>query len=178
MTLRWHWTPGSGGLLALVPDSVLESWRLGAAGRAIQLPPDAAAIKVLHLTCLSSRSMECLVGVLDPLVVLPQLPAIERLAFEPFVYVAERGPHPEKDLPLVTEPRRTGFLAVDPVVQAHCHAVLRAAVSELDRASRSCGGPPFPHPEPERFFHLSVWNNRNGAPRRSIGDIRAADRIR
>lgn len=176
MTLHWHWVPGAGGLLALVPDSLLGSRLRGDV--ALSMPPSAVAVQPLHLTCLASRSMASLVDVLDPQTVLPTLPQIERLGFEPTVFVAERGPHPDKDPPQVTAPRRTGFLVADAASQAHCHAVLRAVVTALDQASRAQGGPPFLHPEPQRFFHLSVWNNRGGAPRRSIGDIGRDDCIR
>ncbi|MBO84973.1 MAG: hypothetical protein CL927_06415 [Deltaproteobacteria bacterium] len=176
MIVRWHWIPHSGGLLALVPDSILESVHQGGVALPIRVPSGAAVVRPLHLTFLSSASMAPLAGMVDPQAVLPQLPAIERIAFEPIVHVAERGPHPEKDLPLVTKPRRTGFLAVESTAQAQCHAVLCTVVAVLDRASRSYGGPSFAHPEPDRFFHLSVWNNRNGDTRGSIGNIRSSDR--
>ena len=176
MKLYWHWIPGAGGLLALVPVSVLDPWYRGDSALDIGGPPGAAPVRPLHLTALTGRSMAPLVGILDPAVLLDQLPRFDLPTFEPSVYVATRGPHPEKDLPHVIRPRQTGFLAVDAAGQAHCQGVLQAVVRRLDRASQAVGGPPFSHPEPRRFFHLSIWNNRNGEARRSIGDIQAADR--
>ena len=176
MKLHWHWTPGAGGLLALVPASALDAAGRGGVTLAIPVPPAAAPVRPLHLTVLASRSMAPLVGLLDPAILLPQLPPIELPDFDPKVYVAKRGPHPDKDLPHESRPRHTGFLAVDDAGQAHWHAVLQDVVRRLDHASRAAGGPPFAHPEPKRFFHLSVWNNRKGDARRSIGDIQASDR--
>lgn len=170
MKLAWHWTPGAGGLLALVPDSVVSA----TLGRGLVLPAGAAPVRPLHLTCLASRSMQPLVGVVGP-EVLSTLPGLELPPLVPRVEVAERGPHPLKDPPGTDTPRRTGFLAVSPEGQLRCRAVLRRVVDQLDRASRAAGGPAFPHPEPDRFFHLSVWNNRGGRAMRSIGDIGPPD---
>jgi len=161
--LEWHWTPGAGGLMAIVPARLVEEWLPQS------IPAGCTPVRPLHLTCLRSGSMAPLVGVLDSVPVLPQLP-VPVLHRE--VHIAQRSAHPLKD-PAGSEMRRTGFLAV--ANQAECHAVMRDVVSILDAASRSAGGPHFPHPEPERFFHLSVWNNRGGDAMRSIGDIRASD---
>jgi hypothetical protein len=176
MKLPWHWSPGAGGLVALVPVSALDAWGQGDAALDIVVPPDAALVRPLHLTALASLSMAPLIGRLDPAVVMAQLPRLDLPAFEPAVYVARRGPHPTKDLPDVVRSRHTGFLAVDAAGQLHCRAVLQAVVAWIDHASQAVGGPAFPHPEPNRFFHLSVWNNRNGEGWRSIGDIQATDR--
>lgn len=119
--------------------------------------------------------MAPLVGVLDPTVVLPTLPQLAVPTFRSAVHVATRGPHPVKDPPDCRRPRRTGFLVLTPRDQAACAATMRQVVDALDRASRAAGAGPFPHPEPDRFFHLSVWNNRGGDAMRSIGDIGPAD---
>jgi|GEM_PF-4228260 len=166
--LDWHWTPGAGGLLALVPPHVLE-------GRGVVVPEGAAAVRPLHLTCLASRSMAPLVGTLDPAEVLPRLPRMPLPDFVAGVETAHRPPHPVKDPPGTRTSRETGFLAATPDSQLTCHAVLREVVRILALSSQACGGPDFPHPEPDRFFHLSVWNNRGGDAMRSIGDICAAD---
>ncbi len=175
MNLAWHWTPGAGGLLALVPASVVEAGHRGAVVPAIRIPDGCAPVRPLHFTCLSSRSMAPLVGLLDAPQVIESLPELALPPLHPGVHVATRAPHPIKDPTDCTIPRRTGFLAVAPAGQQACHAILREVVRCLDRASRRAGGPPFLHPEPDRFFHLSVWNNRGGESMRSIGDICAAD---
>jgi len=161
--LSWHWTPGAGGLLAMVPVDLVEDTLPQ------EVPVDGAPVRPLHLTCLRSVSMAPLLGVLDR---LPALPAPPPPRFHPTVHVAVRPPHPVKD-PADAPFRRTGFLAV--ANQEEWAALVEHVVRQLDLASRAAGGPPFPHPERDRFFHLSVWNNRGGDAMRSIGDIQASD---
>ena len=161
--LSWHWTPGAGGLLAVMEVAMV------AEQLPQSMPSDCHPVRPLHLTCLRGQSMAPLVGRLPE---LPALPGLPLPTFDPTVWVAHRPPHPVKDSPGAPS-RRTGFLAVRN--QSDCRAVVAEVVRRLDAASRALGGPAFPHPEPERFFHLSVWNNRGGDPMRSIGDIQAAD---
>ncbi len=133
------------------------------------IPAGFAPVRPLHLTFLRRKSMEPLVSVLD---CAPALPLLPMPVLHRDVHVAQRSPHPQRD-PAGSGMRRTGFLAV--VNQDAYHAVMRDAVALLDAASRRAGGPAFPPPEADRFFHVSVWNNRGGDAKRSIGDIRAAD---
>lgn len=112
--------------------------------------------------------MAPLLGHLTP-AVLDALPPFPLPVFAPGLFLAERPPHPDKDPPTEQRPRRTWFRRV--ASQDRCHAVLEAIVDEL----RAASGQPFPHPEADRFFHLSCWNNRGGEGRRSIGDIGPGD---
>ena len=170
MPLRWHWVPGAGGLLALVPPH-----RLAVGDRGVVLPTGATPVQPLHLTCLRSASMAPLVGLLDPGELVDALPPMPMPELHPTVWVAHRPPHPTKDAVDCTLPRRTGFLAATPSGQRRCQVVLEEVVHHIDRACRRAGAGPFPHPEPQRFFHISVWNNRGGDSHRSIGDICAED---
>lgn len=168
--LTWHWTPGSGGLVAEVPQPAIAQVPLPPT-----CPPGTAAVRPLHLTALRRASMAPLEDVLGPNAQhwLSLLPSLALPTFSPTVHEAVRPPHPTKDPADCTIPRRTGFLV--PRDQATLHATLAAVVVALERASLKAGGPAFPHPEPERFFHLSVWNNRGGDAWRSIGDIHEGD---
>jgi hypothetical protein len=168
-TLPLDWTPGDGGLLALVSPQLVPT--IMAEG----LPTDARAVQPLHLTLLRSVSMLPLVSVLGPVwgQVRASLAAIPAPRLAARVHMASRPPHPTRDPAGTTQDRHTWFvLPVDP-------EPLRAAVSEivraLDAASRARGGPAFPHPEPGRLFHVSLFNDRGGDARRSIGDIHAGD---
>jgi hypothetical protein len=168
-TLQLSWTPGRGGLVAelppgLVPTVMAEG--LGAGARVVQ---------PLHVTLLRTASMAPLVPVLGPAWpelrgALPAFPAPHLLSQ---LHRAERPPHPEKDPPGATAPRTTWFLV--PADPAPLRAALADIVAALDAASRARGGPTFPHPEPERFFHVSLFNDRGGDARRSIGDIGPGD---
>lgn len=163
--LRLHWTPGRGGLLARVPPSCVPP--LSPALRA-RLPPEARPIDDPHITLLRGASMAPLVGVLDA-GITARLPPPPLPRFSAVLHRATRGPHPTKDPPGSALPRTTWFRAV--VEQDRCHAVLAEIVAMLAAESAR----PFPHPEPDRFFHLSCWNDRGGDGMRSIGDIGPGD---
>ncbi len=168
-TLRW--VPGRGGLLA----SVRPEW-VGAPDPG-RLSPDAIPIPrdALHVTLLSTDAMSPLVDTLGP--AWPSLRAglscPPRPRFDGHLHRAERPPHPRKDPPEEARPRRTWFLAV--ADQGAWRRALAQIVTELSRASIERGGQAFAHPESDRFFHLSLFNNREGDPARSIGDISIDD---
>lgn len=168
-TLPLDWTPGDGGLLALVSPYLLPTIK------AVGLPAGARAVRPLHLTLLRSASMAPLVPVLGPVwgevrATLPPLPAPR---FSARLHIACRGPHPTKDPKGSLRERHTWF--VTPVDAHALREAVGGIVCALDAASRARGGPVFPHPEPGRFFHLSVFNDRGGDARRSIGDIASSD---
>ncbi len=162
-----HWTPGAGGLLATLPAPrpILHGRR----------PPDSAPVTPLHLTLLCSASMAPLADTLAPQwqTLRQTLPPLPALVLDPPHPHAPPPPHPTNEPPDDTRPRVTWFLAA--AHQAALHRSLAAIVARLDAADRRSGGPGLSHPEPDRFFHLSMRNNRGGDPRRSIGDIAAAD---
>ncbi len=169
-TMELAWTPGAGGLLGLVPVSALPT--------VIEedLPLAARPVRPLHVTLLRSASMAPLVECLGPDwdAIRETLPPVPLPRLSGRLRKAQRPPHPDKDPPGETRPRRTWFLAArEP---AALQAALGAVVRALDAASRARGGPPFPHPEPDRFFHVSLFNDRGGDPTRSIGDIGPRDR--
>lgn len=168
--MELEWTPGAGGLLALVPLAALPTIRHA------ELAPTAAPVQPLHVTLLASASMAPLVDVLgvDWATVRESLPPVPLPPLDGHLRCARRPPHPTKDPPGETRPRHTWFLTVSE--PGPLRTAVAAVVRALDAASRARGGPPFPHPEPERFFHVSVFNDREGDPRRSIGDIGPADR--
>ena len=66
--LSWHWTPGAGGLLALVEVAEV------AEHLPQSMPSDGHPVRPLHLTCLRGQSMAPLVGLLPELPELPELP--------------------------------------------------------------------------------------------------------
>ena len=165
--LHLDWTPGKGGLVAELPTDV--------ALPDLEPPadPDARPVQRLHVTLLARASMAPLVPVLGPswARLRPTLPAIGLPRFVGPLRRATRAPHPTKDLPAVTRDRITWFITVQN--PQPLRSALAALVRALDAESQSRGGPAFPHPEPDRFFHVSLYNNRGGDPHRSIGDIRA-----
>lgn len=165
MHLPYAWHPGRGGLLVLVPPACVP---IPTAAERADLPPEAAPVIVPHLTLLRGASMAPLLGRVRP-AVLDHLPPFPAPTFVPGLFLAERPPHPDKDPPTERRPRRTWFRLV--ADQGRCHAVLQDIVAEL----RAASGLDFPHPEPDRCFHLSCWNNRGGEGRRSIGDIGPGD---
>ena len=167
--LPLEWTPGEGGLLALVAPEMVPALVMRS------VVPGACPVRPLHLTLLRSASMGPLVPVLGPhwpriQCGLPRVPAPILL---PRLERATRPPHPRRDPPGESRSRTTWF--VQPADPDRLRAAVAAIVSALDEHSRAHGGPAFPHPEPARFFHVSVFNDRGGDPRRSIGDIGASD---
>lgn len=168
-TLSLSWTPGRGGLVAELPAGLVPTVLAEGLGRG------ARPVRPLHLTLLRTASMAPLVPVLGPewgalQADLPPFPAPRLL---PTLHVATRPPHPVKDPPGSTAPRTTWFIV--PADPAPLHRALSALVAALDGLSRARGGPAFPHPEPDRMFHVSLFNDRGGDGRRSIGDIGPAD---
>lgn len=155
------WTPGAGGLLAHLHG-------------ALDVPhpgvPAAVTVRPLHVTLLGRRSVAPLMGASEAAVqaVFAQAPPPPPLVWAPALHLAERGPHPDKDPPSETRPRRTWFVV--PVTQGVWRRYLLELVGRIDDV---VGG--FPHPEPQRFFHVSVFNNRGGEGWRSIGDIGPED---
>jgi hypothetical protein len=168
-TLPLDWTPGNGGLLALVSPDLVSTIT------AQELPVHARAVQTLHLTLLRSASMLPLVPVLGPVwgQVRASLPPVPAPRFTPRVHVAIRPPHPTRDPADMTRARHTWFVV--PVDQEPLRAALSEIVCALDLASRARGGPAFRHPEPRRLFHVSLFNDRGGDGRRSIGDIHLGD---
>lgn len=102
-----------------------------------------------------------------------RLPPIPRPAFGSSLHRAQRSPHPQKDPPDERRPRVTWFLPVED--QDGWRERLERVVTTLDEIHRERGGGPFVNPEPNRFFHLSLFNNRDGEANRSIGSIDASD---
>ncbi len=167
--LALEWTPGDGGLVAAVPCEALPTLT------EVAPAAEAEAVQRLHMTLLRSDSMAPLVDVIasDWERLRATLPPIPWPQFESALRVAVRGPKPPKDPPSERRPRRTWFLAARD--QQALRSVLLQVVEALDTASRARGGPGFRHPEPARFFHVSLYNNRGGDPMRSIGDIGSHD---
>lgn len=168
-TLPLDWTPGEGGLVAGVPPHLVPT--ILAEG----LPPEARAVQPLHITLLRTASMAPLVPVLGPVwaalrATLPPVPAPQLGAR---VHCARRPPHPTRDPPGSVLARHTWFVV--PTDPAPLRAALQGIVRALAAASRGRGGPDFGHPEPGRFFHVSLFNDRGGDARRSIGDIGPGD---
>lgn len=164
------WKPGNGGLLALIDPA----WVPG-----VPPPEDRGAMAIspahLHVTLFRRASMAPLVDVLGPAwdAIEPTLPRPPRPCFEPILHRATRGPHPTKDPPGETRSRNTWFLVLSD--QQAWHACVRRIVTRLDAESRRRAGLTFRHPEPARLFHLSLFNDREGDPARSIGDIGPSD---
>ena len=164
-----HWNPGAGGLVAdLEPSALVWPEELG-------MPEGAHRVTPFHLTLVSGRSMAPLVDVLGAewariRVDLPRLPDAQ---FSQHLQRAERPPPPLKDGPHERRPRVTWFLVLTNA--AAVREVVDHIVSILDDHYARRTGERFFRPEADRFFHLSVFNNRDGDPRRSIGDIRRSD---
>lgn len=163
--LTLSWRPGIGGLVADVPEGLVPPALREAP------EPDARRVRPLHVTLLRSASMAPLVPVLGPeaTALCTRLPPVPVGVLLPSLHRASRPPHPVKDPVGTTLPRTTWFVV--PADPAPLRGALAAIVFALDAASRARGGPDFPNPEPERFFHVSVFNNRGGDAWRSIGDI-------
>ena len=171
-TLPLSWRPGSGGLVASIADARMP-------GLQMELPDRAARpVRPLHVTLLRSASMAPLVDVLggEAAALCASLPAFPSVRLGTRLHQATRPPHPLKDPPGSREPRITWFIVPDD--PAPMQAALARIVDALDAASRRRGGPAFSHPEPDRMFHVSVFNNRGGDAWRSIGDIGPMDLAR
>lgn len=169
-TLPLEWVPGSGGLLAIVPYDALPTVV------ELDLAASACAVGPLHMTLLRSVTMAPLVSVLGPdweelCATLPPVPWPELVGL---MRLAVREPHPTKDAPGEKRPRRTWFLAAGN--QEQLRGALSDLMDALDEASRSRGGPSVSRAEAARFFHVSLYNDREGDPMRSIGDIGPLDR--
>lgn len=167
---RLTWSPGHGGLLARVDPPWVPGTRPPADPHATAISPAD-----LHVTLLRGASMLALVDVLGPhwSAIAPTLPRPPRPRFAPTLHRATRGPHPTKDPPGETRTRSTWFLLIED--QGAWRETLSQIVTQLDSASRRRANLTFAHPEPDRLFHLSVYNDRGGDPARSIGDIGPAD---
>lgn len=165
-----RWTPGKGGLLAVIEPAWVPATPPPDDPHAVPIPPAH-----LHVTLLRSASMAPLVDVFGPhwTEIEPSLPRPPRPRFSSGLQCATRAPHPTKDPPDETRSRSTWFLVVDD--QAAWHEALRRIVTKLDEASRRRAQLTFRHPEPDRLFHVSLFNDRDGDPARSIGDIGPAD---
>lgn len=168
MEPHWQWTPGHGGLLAHVPLAWAAPFLPDAP------PPLTQWVRPLHITFLHRVSMQAVAPVPLPAAFLGALPSLPTPVLGPPIWEATRPPHPIKDAGHTTEERRTGFLEVQN--QDAFHAVLNDVVMHINKWRVAHGAAPIAHPEPDRFFHISVWNNRNGDSMRSIGDIAASDR--
>lgn len=166
-----YWNPGNGGLIARVEPNWLPPFDRS------QLPVDATALPTdhLHVTLLRPESMRGLVDILGPDWgrIRPRLPQPPRPLLGNRLHRAERTPHERKDPPNETRPRITWFLKVEN--EQAWREALQDIVAEFDTTVRERGGIGFSHPEPDRFFHLSVLNNRGGDPKRSIGNIGRED---
>lgn len=134
------------------------------------LEPGLAPIPHAHLTLLRRRSLAGIAAAIgaDPAATLAALPP------PPPVLLCgprRRAEAPEEDPTLGPGPRVSLFYAC--ANQDALHDWLAAVVAVLDARSRAAGGPAFPHPEADRLFHVSAWNNRGGDPRRSVGGVTA-----
>lgn len=167
--LPLSWRPGIGGLVAHVPEALLPPLLHEAPA------PHACRVRPLHVTLLRTAGMAPLVPVLGPeaAALCARLPGVPASVLLPSLHRASRPPHPVKDPAGSTVPRTTWFVV--PADPARLRRALADIVLALDAASRARGGPAFPHPEPRRFFHVSVFNNRGGDAWRSIGDIGPED---
>jgi hypothetical protein len=161
------WVPGHSGLVAVVSPHGLPMVDERA------LSPDARRLHddALHITLLRRRSLQPWLDALAPSWpdLARRLPTPPPPRFDPRLRCARRPPHPTKDPATETRERLTWFFAVGDQEQ------WRRALEGIVTALADALGAALTHPEPGRFFHLSLYNNRGGDPARSIGDIRADD---
>jgi hypothetical protein len=171
--LPLEWSPGQGGLLALVPLDALPTVV------ELDLAPSACAVRPLHMTLLRGVAMAPLVSALGPdwEAVRATLPPIPWPQLMGLMRLAVREPHPTKDPPGEKRPRRTWFLEAGN--QGELRDALSSLVVALDGACVARGGPSvapaLSRAATSRFFHVSLYNDREGDPMRSIGDIGPLD---
>ena len=162
------WNPGQTGLCLHIPEEFPIT---------ISAAPDdeaAAIVKPRHITLFRQASLKPILEPLgrawsDGIINIPPIPPL-RLA--PNLYLAQRGPHPEKDPENCRIERKTWFVAV--ADQTLWSLWLDMFVAEMNEAMSGLKEP-WTNPEPDRFFHVSIFNNRDGDPFRSIGDISTSD---
>lgn len=143
------WVPGGGVVLEVHPAR--QDW---------QLPDDATQLPSFHVTLIGRK------------VFLEQQDAMAKVSGN----VRKRlsiPPYPELDttVKLATdEDRRTWFLEI--ANQDDFRDYAQQLTSILDDEFRRCLGIGLSNPETDRYFHMSVANNRGGDPLESIGSIR------
>jgi hypothetical protein len=132
-------------------------------------------VRELHVTLFRSAEMAPLVGLLGEEwpALAAALPAWAPVGLEPGLWEVVRPPHPTRDPPWEGRPVRSW---VQRLADPARHLGLRAAlVAQLDEAARARGGPGFAPEGGGRALHVTRFNNRGGDPRRSVGDVGAAD---
>jgi hypothetical protein len=143
------WVPGGGVVIHVHPTR--RDWRLSA---------DATPLPSFHVTLIGRK------------VFLEQQDAMTKV----WGSVRKRlsmPPYPELDttVKLATdEDRKTWFLEI--VNQDDFRDYAQQLTSILDDEFRLCMGIGLSNPETDRYFHMSVANNRGGDPLESIGSIR------
>ena len=162
------WTPGKTGLCIEIPEAFPVSIS--------RAPTDEAAVVIepRHITLLRRASLVPIIDELtkawnEHMLVVPPIPP---LRLDTDLCLATRPPHPEKDPPDCVSDRKTWFVAV--LDQTLWSLWLDLFVEQINQAL-GLSDSPWPNPETERFFHVSIFNNRHGDPFRSVGDINLND---
>jgi hypothetical protein len=125
-----------------------------------QLPPDATPLPFFHVTLIGRK------------VFLEQQDAMAN-AWESVRPTLPFPPLAELDSSVneaVDEYRKTWFLHI--VNQNDFRHYVEELTTILDDAFRRLSGHGFANPSTDRYFHMSVGNNRGGDPLESIGSIR------
>lgn len=142
------WIPGGGVVLEVHPP--VQNW---------QLPADATPLPSFHVTLIGRK------------VFLDQQDEMAKV-WEEVRPTLPLPPHPELEADVhqaTDEDRKTWFLHV--VNQDNFRAYVRAVTSTLDDGFVKLAGSGFTNPETDRYFHMSVANNRGGDLLESIGSI-------
>lgn len=167
-----HWAPGVGGLV------------LPLSGLPLMDPPepDQTPIRNPHLTLLRRRTLAPLLGLLSPdllFALFADLGPLPSLAFDPTLRRILRlpptdlhGAAPEHP-PIRTHLPTGANLPADPTIPAKTtprisyivglrdQAAWSHHLAALSRAISAATDQPFPG-EPQRFFHITCFNNRGG----------------
>ena len=144
------WVPGGGVVIDV--HSAARNWLL---------PADATQLASFHVTLIGRK------------VFLERQDTMAK-AWEKVRPTLPLPPQAELDTALneeIDENRKTWFLHV--ANQDEFRSYVRSLTTILDDAFTRLTGSGFTNPEAERYFHMSVANNRGGDPLESIGSIKA-----
>jgi hypothetical protein len=143
------WVPGGGVVLAVHP--VRQDW---------QLPADAIQLPSFHVTLIGRK------------------PFREQQDMMAKIWEAVRTslplpPEPELETAVnqaIKDDRKTWFLPI--INQDEFRSYVEKLTRILDDAFSRLIGHDLTHLETDRYFHVSIANNQNGDPFKSIGSIR------
>jgi hypothetical protein len=148
ISTQLSWMPGGGvvsEIHGLTPD-----WKL---------PSEATLLHVFHVTLIGRKAFlenqNTMIGAWDSL--RGTLPS-------------PRPPELETQVRLATDGgRKTWYLHIGN--QEEFRSYVDELTRLLDKAFRRLDGCNFTNPESDRYFHMSIANNRGGDPLKSIGSI-------